>query len=588
MKYFAFLIMMTSFLFAVGGVTLAGDATKPGEFKIDPPTLKCLGFRWYIDGDDNANASVDVTYRKESEPAWRDALPMLRVNREVVNQQFDPYTCGNLFAGSVMYLDPDTEYEVKFRLNDPDGGNAEKSVVVRTRPVPIAPDPDRTLHVYPAEYTGERQNPAYSSLLSVVDELRPGDLVLLHAGVYSMNAAGIKIVKGGTSEKPIVFRGAETGESIVEGGGAKMIFDIRNADHLFFENLTIRNGDHTFRADGASWLTVRRCHIYDVRMGLYSYSENSTNWYIADNTITGRNKDWYPRKQDNPSHTGINFYGRGHVVCYNRISKFWDCLAIANYGKPKESRDLQCVAIDMYNNDLFEAVDDGVESDYGCHNVRIFDNRIFNCHTALSAQPFYGGPVYFIRNQVYGITALNLKLHNYCTGLEIYHNTLISAGQAFRSFKYWQNGTLRNNLFLGATRYAVETGSPHPRTTLDYNGYRKTDDPEGRFIKWFDGKKEERYNDLAEFESNTGFEKHGVLVDFDTFINAEPPAEGVTYNADFGDLRLRSSSAAIDSGLVLPSVNDNYSGRAPDLGCFEFGNRIPHYGPRNITKTESP
>lgn len=581
MRYFMpVVVMMMVFLSIINGVASAGDATKPGEFKIDPPTLKCLGFRWYIDGDDNANASVDVTYRKKGELDWRDALPMLRVNREVANQRFDPYTCGNLFAGSIMYLEPDTEYEVQFRLTDPDGGNAEKNVAVKTRPVPIAPDPDRTLHVYPPKHSGERQQPAYSSLASAVEELLPGDLVLLNAGVHTMDEAGIRVTQSGTAEKPIVFRGAENGESIIDGGGAKMIFDIRNADHLFFENLTIRNGNHTFRADGASWLTVRRCHIYDVRMGLYSYSENSTNWYIADNVITGRNKEWYPRVEENPSHTGINFYGRGHVVCYNRISKFWDCVAIANYGKPKESRDLQCVAIDMYNNDLFEAVDDGIESDYGCHNVRIFDNRIFNCHTALSAQPFYGGPVYFIRNQVYGITALPLKLHNYCTGLEIYHNTLISARQAFQSFKYWQNGTLRNNLFLGVTRYAVETGSPHPKTTLDYNGYRKIDDPEGRFIKWFDGEKEERYSNLAEFTRGTGFGKHGVMVDFDIFVDADPPVEGVTYSADFGDLELLPASAAIDSGIVLPNVNDDYAGRAPDLGCLELGNPRPHYGPR--------
>ena len=89
---------------------------------------------------------------------------MLRVNREVANQQFDPHNCGNLFAGSVMYLEPDTEYEVQFRLTDPDGGNAEKNAIVKTRSVPIAPDPDRTLHVYPPEHSGERQRPAYSSL----------------------------------------------------------------------------------------------------------------------------------------------------------------------------------------------------------------------------------------------------------------------------------------------------------------------------------------------------------------------------------------------------------------------------------------
>ena len=36
------------------------DAVKAGELIIEPPTLNCLGFEWYIDGDDNRNAVVEV------------------------------------------------------------------------------------------------------------------------------------------------------------------------------------------------------------------------------------------------------------------------------------------------------------------------------------------------------------------------------------------------------------------------------------------------------------------------------------------------------------------------------------------------
>jgi len=43
--------------------------------------------------------------------AWRDALPMLRVHHEVTNQAYGPYRTGNLFAGSVMFLQPGTKYE---------------------------------------------------------------------------------------------------------------------------------------------------------------------------------------------------------------------------------------------------------------------------------------------------------------------------------------------------------------------------------------------------------------------------------------------------------------------------------------------
>jgi hypothetical protein len=52
----------------------------------------------------------------------RNALPMLRVHHEIVNQDFGPYRVGNLFAGSVLFLEPATQYEVRFNMSDPDGG----------------------------------------------------------------------------------------------------------------------------------------------------------------------------------------------------------------------------------------------------------------------------------------------------------------------------------------------------------------------------------------------------------------------------------------------------------------------------------
>ena len=46
---------------------------------------------------------------------------------------------------------------------------------------------------------------------------------------------------------------------------------------------------------------------------------------------------------------------------------------------------------------------------------------------------------------------------------------------------------------------------------------------------------------------------------------------------DFG---LKSGSAAVDRGVVLPNVTDGFAGQAPDLGALEFGQSPPHYGPR--------
>ena len=93
------------------------DEIAPKRFIVDPPTIENLGFRWYIEGDSNRNASVNVAFRKKPEAEWKNGLPMLRVHHEVVNQVYGPYRTGNLFAGSVLFLQPATTYEVRFTLS---------------------------------------------------------------------------------------------------------------------------------------------------------------------------------------------------------------------------------------------------------------------------------------------------------------------------------------------------------------------------------------------------------------------------------------------------------------------------------------
>jgi hypothetical protein len=52
------------------------------------------------------------------------------------------------------------------------------------------------------------------------------------------------------------------------------------------------------------------------------------------------------------------------------------------------------------------------------------------------------------------------------------------------------------------------------------------------------------------------------------------------YDAADLDFRLKSRSAAVDRGVALPNVNDDFTGNAPDLGALEVGVAPPHYGPR--------
>src|SRR5262245_59439799 len=64
------------------GAAASDAAVVPGELVIDPPTLINLGFEWFVQGDANRNASVEVSFRKKGESGWKPALPMLRLQGE--------------------------------------------------------------------------------------------------------------------------------------------------------------------------------------------------------------------------------------------------------------------------------------------------------------------------------------------------------------------------------------------------------------------------------------------------------------------------------------------------------------------------
>ena len=95
------------FLFILTGLSavcaIAQQQTTAGELVIEPPTLISLGFEWYIEGDENRNASVALSYRKKGDSDWQQGLPLLRIQNErsVYDQTLD-YTAPNMFAGSIF------------------------------------------------------------------------------------------------------------------------------------------------------------------------------------------------------------------------------------------------------------------------------------------------------------------------------------------------------------------------------------------------------------------------------------------------------------------------------------------------------
>jgi hypothetical protein len=172
-----------------------------------------------------------------------------------------------------------------------------------------------------------------------------------------------------------------------------------------------------------------------------------------------------------------------------------------------------------------------------------------------------------------------------------YQNTFVGQG---RYFGPAANVHFLNNLILGdgwaPAVFAVRTFTNY--SSSDTNGFRPNPGAEYSF-EWdsppfevpfdYTGKlATRRFKTLKEYSDATGKDKHSILVDFDVFENVTIPDKSDPqrlYNPEDLDFRLKAGSAAIDAGTEIPTITDGFTGKAPDLGAYELGKPLPHYGP---------
>jgi len=534
---------------------LPANQAAAGKLTAELPTLKCLGVRWLIGDDDNHNARVRVEYRKSGDREWRRGLDLFRVETGGIRKPNRPPAGQTLYAGSIFGLDEAAQYEVKLSLEDSDGGSTVKMLKMTTWRQPRRPARGRKIDVRPG------------GLRAAWAAAKPGDTLVLHKGVYK----GTFTPRCGTPGKPIALVSSGDGGAVLDGGGAGNVIAGRGAHDLMFERLTFRNAKWALAFNGGARITIRRCVIRDCDYGFVAQTDSRRQQriYIADNVFVGRSS--WPRTKGIESRRGIQISGTGHVVCYNRISHFADGIdTFSNY---------PCSAIDFYGNEISECTDDGIEMDYSEHNTRCFDNRLTNVFQGISIQPIHGGPVYVFRNVMYNVTVETFKMHNHPSGGVFYHNTSVKAGMPL---VLWTHETVsncitRNNLFIGTSgNFAYETTAPMRGCDFDYDGFGGT---WKQFLKW----NRTRYDTIEAARRNAPVYRNAVRVDpaglFASGVRA-PADSKKKFDISINDLRLKAASGAIDTGVPLDNINDGFKGKAPDLGAYEFGMKLPHYGPR--------
>jgi len=583
MKRILFILLALILNLLLSMPSLAASNTSPGSLQ-SYATIHSIGIEWEITDDDNHNAICLTSYRKQGSSTWKQAMPLYRVDYAPPKPVNGMSRHFNGFAGSVLFLDPATNYEVRLTLTDPDGATEERIETVSTRAIPVKPVNGRTFHIVPGNGGGDGSSSSpFAGIKAAQLQAQPGDIFLLHAGVYQGFDSGEEILlnKAGSPDSFIVWKTA--------GDGA-VIFDdpVRiAADYIWLEGVHVRGHAGVEKEYGLrTYSAPKNIVIKKIRFTDFYYSialnHGGEDWYIVDNVIVG-DKDVIGEVEGSPSWGGEGIElesTSGHTIAYNSISRVAD-------GISSSLRNT-----DIFRNEIFDTTDDGIEPDSGYANIRVWENRISNVrHNGFSFQPMNGGPWYFIRNQVAAPLESALKLRQTSRVL-LAHNIFVG----------WNNGLnnastadalgiltfeSKNNIWISLDNSNAwvhifdNSVVPDWRTSLDYDGFYWGNS--NNAFRWGNNTK---YATLEDFQNATGLEPHAIHINKDTcFETFNVPAAPPT-SMPLQYMTLKKSCNAVDAGILLPNINNQFSGQAPDLGPYEIGADLPHYGPRTNIEPE--
>jgi hypothetical protein len=158
--------------------------------------LETAGAVATISGDANRTATVSLAWRRSGEAAFRPAQDLLRID-------------ATHLVGSLFDLAPDTVYELRFTLADPDGvnGAAMATTSFATRADTLIAANLRTLYVAPGgndANDGLSPARALATVQRAANLAQAGDLVTVAAGVYREQ---VSLPRSGTPTLPIVLQG---------------------------------------------------------------------------------------------------------------------------------------------------------------------------------------------------------------------------------------------------------------------------------------------------------------------------------------------------------------------------------------------
>jgi len=508
-------------------------------------TFESLGIYWKPPAAPGP-AGCLVRYKPSGEDAWKEALPLWYDARN------------GECRGSIVNLKPDTQYIVRLGLP-----GEPSSVELKTRTwserFPIA----KTVEV------GAR-----TTTLEISEGGSPQGYLLYKGGTIDVRDAQPFAVR--IAAPYVIVRGFT-----VKGAQQDAIRIEPNAHDVVIEENDVSEWGRFRRVNYAGWKIGM-----NMDSGIAAYCRKGPS---LERVIIQNNKIHHPRYGANswseghpagPNAILFSQCGGNHVFRFNEIYSdegryFMDAIGgeenFSDIGFPNSDTDI-------YGNIIMHAWDDAIEAEGANRNVRIWGNYLDRTTTGVATTVTQVGPVYIFRN-VYNrsrqlvnrapddddrnVFAKSGTTAQWGGGRRyIFHNTLLQSPP--------ESG---GRFPLGAGGAISGSGRGEPVTnTVSRNNIFQIWKPHWEVLSNTGADNDFGY-DLYNGKTSAA-DAHGIL-GAPLYAPGNGPASGAS-----GRYQLAPGSPGYDAGARIPNFNDDYRGRAPDIGAAEAGAPAMRFGLR--------
>lgn len=519
------------------------------------PTFHSIGLYWSPDG--GASGECEVQYRPVGGSVWRTALPLWLDERN------------GEYRGSVVNLSPGTPYEIRLTLSGP---NQSVTLTASTwrEDFPIA----RVVYL-----------PEQSSTTLQIDQSGAPGAYILYTGPGGRSTIDVKNREDNCIEvmpgvSHVVVRG------LTLRGAREHAVRLREDVH----DVVLEEND--ISAWGAvepdGWAADRHSAIYagpDTGVERLIVQRNAIHHPRGDSNSWEEYRSRYDTSHPMGPRAIYLAESKGnHVIRYNDIYSDEDhyFADIVGGASNFSFRGFPHRDTDIYANSISHCWDDGIESEGANTNVRIWGNYIDRTFVKIAIASTSIGPLYIWRNiadtsrrsprekdsDAYGrgpfLKAGGVTRDGVWYGsgrTYVFHNVVLqSSPPPDQSFPLGSNGGVkasggdvyelitRNNIFTNYKNWhdTFEDGTNSCTNSFDYDLYT---------------------GDIGNECATDPHQRHGLQG-----IPVFDPANRQ------GEYALVPGSPGHDAGVIIRNFNDDYQGRAPDVGAFERSSAPMQFG----------